>query len=133
MRANYFKVLNVFLANKFFLVFKSLFCELKDFCIVLDDVFNFWDDHFADIIVSVTLVLAEFLNHLDNSVEQVRPVLFDMAHKIFELFFFRACHHKLIAFFKKPVELASETVVREKSIAYFDIAVMFIISSFILP
>jgi hypothetical protein len=47
----------------------------------------------------VTLGLAELLYHLDDSLKDLGAVLFDIAHKLLDLFIFRLVNHEFVALF----------------------------------
>lgn len=73
-----------------------------------------------------------FLNHINDLSEDLRSALFHECHQIFYFLFFRLVDDHLVPLVHEEIELFGQLVVIEKSMIYFDEAVILIFGLVIL-
>lgn len=101
--------------------------------IAFDDVPESGLEALADLQRIFTFELAEVLDESDDLIENLRPVLLDIAHELLDFFIFRAVDNELVAVLHVGVEFLGEVGMREKGVADLDIAVVFILGLLIFP
>lgn len=74
----------------------------------VDDFFQARSEASADLEGILALGFAEFLNHLDDSLEDVASVLLDIGHEVFDFFILGLVDDELIGLFHEVVELLGE-------------------------
>ena len=81
---------------------------------------------------AISFGFIEFLNHIDDIFEHFWFCSLDVIHKIPQLLFFRSVDDESIAILEKEVDIFGELGVWEEGVADLDVAIIFIIISFIL-
>ena len=71
------------------------------------------------------------MNHLDDSFEDIRAVLFDVGHEFLDFLVFRFVDYELIGLFHEIIQLFSKFRMCKQCVADFDIAVVLVLSLFV--
>lgn len=110
--------------------FVSKFFKLR---VSSNDFFEFGHNQFADLLVAFSFGFAQLLDHAYDPVEDIWPIVLDIAHEISKFLILRTSDDEPVALFKEKVDFFGEFSVREESVTDFEVAIVFIVSPLILP
>lgn len=106
---------------------QRLLSDLLELRVALGEVPEPRLEALADLQRIFALDLAELLDEPDDLIENIRPVLLHIAHKLLYFLVLGAIDHELVAVLHVGVDLCGEARVREQRVADLDVAVVLVL------